>query len=117
MKGNSTEDAAESSPPLEWKFSQVFGERGAGEEVQEGMICLSPFPESFLSVAGTFRVSCGVCVFRNCCSYFFSPLADGIVFVTLEVRCLATTIRKVIFIDASLCRGKDWSLSSFFFWN
>lgn len=23
-------------PPLEWKFSQVFGERTAGEEVQEG---------------------------------------------------------------------------------
>lgn len=22
--------------PLEWKFSQVFGERAAGEEVQEG---------------------------------------------------------------------------------
>lgn len=22
--------------PLEWKFSQVFGERTAGEEVQEG---------------------------------------------------------------------------------
>lgn len=29
-------------PPLEWKFSQVFGERAAGEEVQEGklLICL-----------------------------------------------------------------------------
>lgn len=24
-------------PPLEWKFSQVFGERTAGEEVQEGI--------------------------------------------------------------------------------
>lgn len=24
------------APPLEWKFSQVFGERAAGEEVQEG---------------------------------------------------------------------------------
>lgn len=24
--------------PLEWKFSQVFGERAAGEEVQEGEI-------------------------------------------------------------------------------
>ena len=24
------------APPLEWKFSQVFGERTAGEEVQEG---------------------------------------------------------------------------------
>ncbi|CAD5169202.1 unnamed protein product [Musa acuminata subsp. malaccensis] len=40
MKGNGAEGAgppAESScpPPLEWKFSQVFGERIAGEEVQE----------------------------------------------------------------------------------
>ncbi|GFZ04245.1 protein phosphatase 2A, regulatory subunit PR55 [Actinidia rufa] len=26
------------SPPLEWKFSQVFGERAAGEEVQEGIV-------------------------------------------------------------------------------
>lgn len=25
------------SQPLEWKFSQVFGERAAGEEVQEGI--------------------------------------------------------------------------------
>jgi serine/threonine-protein phosphatase 2A regulatory subunit B len=24
-------------PPLDWKFSQVFGERAAGEDVQEGM--------------------------------------------------------------------------------
>ena len=25
-------------PPLDWKFSQVFGERTAGEEVQEGKL-------------------------------------------------------------------------------
>lgn len=25
------------SQPLDWKFSQVFGERTAGEEVQEGI--------------------------------------------------------------------------------
>ncbi|KAK9231651.1 hypothetical protein WN943_021890 [Citrus x changshan-huyou] len=33
------ESAAQASPPqpLEWKFSQVFGERTAGEEVQEGL--------------------------------------------------------------------------------
>jgi serine/threonine-protein phosphatase 2A regulatory subunit B len=24
-------------PPLDWKFSQVFGERATGEDVQEGM--------------------------------------------------------------------------------
>ena len=29
-------------PSLDWKFSQVFGERAAGEEVQEGV--LSHFP-------------------------------------------------------------------------
>ena len=27
----------QSMQPLEWKFSQVFGERSAGEEVQDGM--------------------------------------------------------------------------------
>lgn len=29
--------AATPLPALEWKFSQVFGERAIGEEVQEGM--------------------------------------------------------------------------------
>lgn len=43
MNGKEAEDAMSSTalspppPPLEWKFSQVFGERTAGEEVQEGM--------------------------------------------------------------------------------
>lgn len=41
MPDNEGEEAVggekDSSPiPLEWKFSQVFGERSAGEEVQEG---------------------------------------------------------------------------------
>jgi len=39
-KMNGGDEAAEAPPvppqPLEWKFSQVFGERTAGEEVQEG---------------------------------------------------------------------------------
>ncbi|CAA7397314.1 unnamed protein product [Spirodela intermedia] len=40
MSGKSGEDAGQLAPgprppPLEWKFSQVFGERTAGEEVQE----------------------------------------------------------------------------------
>lgn len=30
------ETPASPPQPLEWKFSQVFGERTAGEEVQEG---------------------------------------------------------------------------------
>lgn len=39
MDGGGGEVAsAEGGPPglLDWKFSQVFGERTAGEEVQEG---------------------------------------------------------------------------------
>jgi hypothetical protein len=28
--------AAPQPQPLEWRFAQVFGERGAGEDVQEG---------------------------------------------------------------------------------
>ncbi|XP_038987583.1 serine/threonine protein phosphatase 2A 55 kDa regulatory subunit B beta isoform-like isoform X4 [Phoenix dactylifera] len=37
MNGKGPEDARAPAvpPPLEWKFSQVFGERAAGEEVQE----------------------------------------------------------------------------------
>lgn len=37
--GDDVTAAPASSPaPLEWKFSQVFGERTAGEEVQEGKL-------------------------------------------------------------------------------
>lgn len=36
MNGGDGEVVAAPSP-LDWKFSQVFGERTAGEEVQEGM--------------------------------------------------------------------------------
>lgn len=41
MNGGDGEVAATQAgppPPLDWKFSQVFGERTAGEEVQEGNI-------------------------------------------------------------------------------
>lgn len=39
MNGGDEVVAAPVGPPqpLEWKFSQVFGERTAGEEVQEGI--------------------------------------------------------------------------------
>lgn len=44
MKGGVGGEVAEAPagppPPLEWKFSQVFGERTAGEEVQEGNFML-----------------------------------------------------------------------------
>lgn len=41
MDGGADEVVAPAAPagpphPLDWKFSQVFGERAAGEEVQEG---------------------------------------------------------------------------------
>ncbi|KAH8482451.1 hypothetical protein H0E87_029770 [Populus deltoides] len=43
MNGGGSEEAAEAvaaAPvPLEWKFAQVFGERTAGEEVQEAKTC------------------------------------------------------------------------------
>ena len=39
MNGGNEVVAAPAGPPqpLDWKFSQVFGERAAGEEVQEGI--------------------------------------------------------------------------------
>lgn len=42
MNGGDEVIAAPGGPPqpLEWKFSQVFGERTAGEEVQEGIVDL-----------------------------------------------------------------------------
>ncbi|RWW16133.1 hypothetical protein GW17_00019993 [Ensete ventricosum] len=47
MKGNGAEDSSPKPPPLEWKFSQVFGERAEGEEVQEGTIFSSPLLDRF----------------------------------------------------------------------
>ncbi|KAG6473809.1 hypothetical protein ZIOFF_067727 [Zingiber officinale] len=58
MKGSCDVDvgttAAESSipPPLEWKFSQVFGERAAGEELQEGIDFLISYLGWFLVLLG-----------------------------------------------------------------
>ena len=45
MNGDREVAAAPAGPPLplEWKFSQVFGERTAGEEVQEGIILFFAF--------------------------------------------------------------------------
>lgn len=36
--GDVTAAPAGPPPPLDWRFSQVFGERTAGEEVQEGKL-------------------------------------------------------------------------------
>jgi serine/threonine-protein phosphatase 2A regulatory subunit B len=45
MNGGDEVVAASADPslPLEWRFSQVFGERSAGEEVQEGYTSLFDF--------------------------------------------------------------------------
>ena len=40
-KGGEASGVGPPPSPLEWKFSQVFGERAAGEEVQEGQIHFS----------------------------------------------------------------------------
>ena len=44
--------------PLEWKFSQVFGERMAGEEVQEGnvMVWIGLVGLLFLRFTGAIEV-------------------------------------------------------------
>lgn len=44
--------------PLEWKFSQVFGERTAGEEVQEGnvMVWIGLVGLLFLRFTGAIEV-------------------------------------------------------------
>lgn len=59
MNANGAEEARRpaASPrlPLEWKFSQVFGERTAGEEVQEGAV----FMLSIHSRSAQFRRPCG----------------------------------------------------------
>lgn len=42
---------AEPPQPLEWKFSQVFGERTAGEEVQEGKLCVLVYLDPVVIIA------------------------------------------------------------------
>lgn len=75
MSGKSGEDAGQLAPgprppPLEWKFSQVFGERTAGEEVQEG----KPFFR-VLSLSGGSICRYLVCwnffIFSSYCRPFF----------------------------------------------
>ncbi|KAF7814164.1 serine/threonine protein phosphatase 2A 55 kDa regulatory subunit B beta isoform isoform X2 [Senna tora] len=64
MNGGDEVVAAPAGPPqpLEWKFSQVFGERTAGEEVQEGFgFMLSIYFGSWFSSHFLFRLP-GHCV-------------------------------------------------------
>lgn len=46
---NSFEEAAPSVQPLEWQFSQVFGERAPNEDIQEGKT-LNSLPSVTLTV-------------------------------------------------------------------
>ena len=60
---------AASSQPLEWKFSQVFGERTAGEEVQEGIfshwtVVEHPISVYLLDPIGILCISCNQGFYR-----------------------------------------------------
>lgn len=64
--------------PLEWKFSQVFGERTAGEEVQEGnlffpyvVLCCVPCRIQ-LVVLGLGFVSMLLICFGSCFGFWVS---------------------------------------------
>jgi hypothetical protein len=54
MMGSESDAPPPSSTPLDWKFSQVFGERTAGEDVQEGQIVF-PFSIAHLMVQILFH--------------------------------------------------------------
>lgn len=70
---------AEAPPPLEWKFSQVFGERTAGEEVQEGMSFLIPYSDRFLVVVNELTISLGFFFFVPWeLTFFFSLLCSSV---------------------------------------
>jgi len=73
MNGGDEFVAAPAGPPqpLEWKFSQVFGERTAGEEVQEGNCSYVALSDPVVDVLGLgFGSLLSIC-FR---SYFVAPL-------------------------------------------
>lgn len=79
MKGNGAEDSSPKPPPPpppEWKFSQVFGERAAGEEVQEGTIFPYPLSDRFLTMRGQLRVSSGLHVLFGVAILRFLCFAD-----------------------------------------
>lgn len=67
--GDEVMAVVEESPPepLEWKFSQVFGERSAGEEVQEGNICDSFIAKCFYSDYMMNCIYSTVCSVANRC--------------------------------------------------
>ena len=72
MNGKATEEAGSSAgpgaapAPLEWNFSQVFGERTAGEEVQEGMDSNTGQIHSTTLVFGFRCLGSGALGFHGC---------------------------------------------------
>uniref|UniRef100_A0A0A8YBS5 Uncharacterized protein n=1 Tax=Arundo donax TaxID=35708 RepID=A0A0A8YBS5_ARUDO len=71
--------AAAQQQPLEWRFAQVFGERAASEDVQEGnKTCLKPVEARFSPVApAPPREICSVPAGSIGCSAVPSPPGAG----------------------------------------
>jgi len=61
--------SSRSPQPLEWRFGQVFGERAAGEEVQEGTVLApslaqSGLPKSLHSCQSARSLGVGFCRYQ-----------------------------------------------------
>jgi hypothetical protein len=57
--GDQGEASRPQLPPLEWRFAQVFGERAAGEDVQEGTsVCVRASSRSTRFVGGSWVGPC-----------------------------------------------------------
>ncbi|KAL9304390.1 hypothetical protein ACSQ67_021653 [Phaseolus vulgaris] len=95
MNGGDEVVAAPAGPPqpLEWKFSQVFGERTAGEEVQEGNCSYVALSDPVVDVLGLgFASLLSICFG----SYFVAPLLFWIL-----GHCLIVDIISAIEFDKS----------------
>ncbi|RWW29454.1 hypothetical protein BHE74_00003506 [Ensete ventricosum] len=112
MKGNGAEDLTPGlPPPLEWKFSQVFGERAAGEEVQEGTIFPSPLSDRFLTMRGQLRVSSGLHVLFGAAILRFLCLLIEWLMLNTGSALSRDNCRERYYteVSPSYC-GKDWIL-------
>ena len=84
MNGGDEAVAAPVDPPqpLEWKFSQVFGERTAGEEVQEGIykyIYYIMFSIFFLVMLSICENCCYLCLYLDPSDILWKVLGLGFV--------------------------------------
>ena len=115
MKGSGAEDLSPGlSQPLEWKFSQVFGERAAGEEVQEGTIFPYPLSDRFLTMRGQLRVSSGLRVLFGVAILRFPCFPIEWLMRNTGSALSRDNRRECYFIEVSpsYC-GKDWNLLLF----